>query len=207
MGEHAIALAAVAGMCLVKILIPGPSLILLMQCTMRSGRRAGVAMASGMVTGDGFYASLMLVGLPHLPFDGSWGGIVVRTAGAGLLMGLGVHMLWQGHARPAAGGDARPRGDLCFLAGLLSNVANPLTVPFLLGLASVLPALDRSYSRPWVAAAALVLVSVCARGGLVVVFSSHILRTRYLQHERLLTCAGGTSMIVMAWFNMSWTLP
>jgi threonine/homoserine/homoserine lactone efflux protein len=127
-------LIAFAGAAVLIALAPGPSTVVIMRQSMRSGRRAGLATVLGNETGVLVWGVAAAVGLSallaasRLAFEG------LRVAGAVVLVWFGVRALW--HARRGggagsdaevdAGGGAGPvSGWRCFRLGLVTNFANP----------------------------------------------------------------------------------
>jgi threonine/homoserine/homoserine lactone efflux protein len=129
----AAALLAFALAATLLIVAPGPDSLLVMRNTLRSGRRAGWITAGGTMSGLLIWAVGAALGVTELLRVSSLGFDVVRFAGAGYLIWLGVTTL--GHARrgragpapssPAAPGPARAGWGAVYLNGLLSNLCNP----------------------------------------------------------------------------------
>ncbi|MFH9009614.1 LysE family translocator [Streptomyces afghaniensis] len=137
-----------AAVSLVIIVVPGPDLVLLLANTARSGRRAGIATAAGIMLGNAVLAAAAVAGLTALLTASEFGYTALRVAGAAYLVHLGVQALADlvrlrrsnaagapvhDHARPAqpaAGRGAR----VSFRQGLISNLLNPKVAAFYLSL-------------------------------------------------------------------------
>ncbi|WP_329090401.1 LysE family translocator [Actinomadura citrea] len=131
-------LFAFAGAAVLIAMAPGPSTVVIMRQSMRSGRRAGLATVLGNETGVLLWGVAAAVGLSallaasRLAFEG------LRVAGAVVLVWFGVRALW--HARrggPVAAGagedlgagsdgaGAGGSGWRSYRLGLVTNFANP----------------------------------------------------------------------------------
>ena len=136
----AAALLAFALAATLLIVAPGPDSLLVMRNTLRSGRRAGWITAGGTMSGLLIWAASAAVGVTELLRISRVGFDIVRFAGAGYLIWLGVSTLGlarrrrgeRGHASPALAGPPCPaaadpvRGGWgVYLNGLLSNLCNP----------------------------------------------------------------------------------
>ena len=119
------------------ILAPGPDSLLVMRNTLRGGRGAGWVTASGTLSGLLVWVVAAALGLSELLRVSRFGSDVLRLAGAGYLIWLGLNSLGLAHrkrAGPAAGtrrggmavAAAGPPGwGRAYRAGLLSNLLNP----------------------------------------------------------------------------------
>lgn len=131
-------LVAFAGAAVLVAMAPGPSTVVIMRQSMRSGRRGGLATVLGNETGVLVWGVAAAVGLSallaasRLAYDG------LRVAGAVVLVWFGVRALWHarrgGPAEAAEAAEADGRGAAgggglswwrCFRLGLVTNFANP----------------------------------------------------------------------------------
>ncbi|MCX0246848.1 LysE family translocator [Streptomyces drozdowiczii] len=133
---------------LLIIVVPGPDLALLLGNTARSGQRAGVATAAGIMLGHAVLAAAAVAGLTALLTASEIGYAAVRLAGAFYLIHLGlkaligfVRMRRSSAERRTAGHDARPARAVtgrtmrvCVRQGLISNLLNPKVAAFYLSL-------------------------------------------------------------------------
>lgn len=127
-------LLAFAGAAVLIAMAPGPSIVVIMRASVRSGRRAGLATVLGNETGVLAWGVAAAVGLSallaasRLAYDG------LRIAGAVVLVWFGVRALW--HARRGAPHDGGvdlvegaegdgPSGWRWYRLGLVTNFANP----------------------------------------------------------------------------------
>ena len=115
--------------CIVIILVPGPTVTLVVASSMRHGTRAGLLNVAGtqagiaaMIAIVGFGLTSMIEAMGHW-FD--W----VRLLGAAYLIWIGYQMI-RSSGRIAEGAlPVAPRGGF-FLQGLLVAVSNPKTLIF-----------------------------------------------------------------------------
>jgi threonine efflux protein len=153
-------LLMLAAVWIVVVITPGPNFLTAVSAATTRSRRDGVLSAFGIAIGDGIWASSSLLGLAVLLARYGWLADVVRFAGAGFLLLLGIRALLRsrrrdepGHASIAAPGRARS----ALLTGLLVDLGNPKTAVFFTSLfAALLPA-----GAPlWVAVAAVGVIAV-----------------------------------------------
>ncbi|TYK45061.1 LysE family translocator [Actinomadura decatromicini] len=130
-------LLAFAGAAVLIAMAPGPSTVVIMRASLRSGRRAGLATVLGNETGVLAWGVAAAVGLSallaasRLAYDG------LRIVGAAVLVWFGVRALWHARRRvpdgvaadaddgPEAGDSAGPSGWRWYRLGLVTNFANP----------------------------------------------------------------------------------
>jgi len=133
------------GVWLLAVLTPGPDFVVVVQYATSRSRRHGAMVAVGVSSAVLLWATGSMLGLSVLLARLSWLYEIVRLAGAGYLVYLGVRTLWSGRravrsgAQGAAGGngaDGRPvqpgpAGLLrAWRVGFLTNAANPKAVAF-----------------------------------------------------------------------------
>ncbi|GGV38943.1 threonine transporter RhtB [Actinomadura cremea] len=160
-------LVAFTGAAVLIAMAPGPSTVVIMQASMRSGRRAGLAAVLGNETGVlawGLAAAAGLTALlaaSRLAYDG------MRIAGAAVLVWFGARALWRarrgaefsgagefdGGPRARAGGGGGRGWWGHYRQGLITNAANPKAGVFAV---SFLP---QFVPAGWSVPAALVLLS------------------------------------------------
>jgi threonine/homoserine/homoserine lactone efflux protein len=119
------------------ILAPGPDSLLVMRNTLRNGRRAGWVTASGTLSGLLVWAVAAALGLSALLRVSHLGYDILRFAGAGYLIWLGVSTLRLSLRKHASPGTITKSGEPAdaivsgagwgrvYLNGLLSNLFNP----------------------------------------------------------------------------------
>jgi threonine/homoserine/homoserine lactone efflux protein len=116
------------------ILLPGPGMLLLLARGIGAGRRPAVFSALGLETGTALYVAATAVGLSALLASSALAFSVVRYAGAGYLLALGIRTL---------AGRTAPEVDLvrlelsairAYRQALLIGVTNPKIAIFFLAL-------------------------------------------------------------------------
>jgi threonine/homoserine/homoserine lactone efflux protein len=128
---------------LAVITTPGPDTVLTVRNTLIGGRRAGVATALGIVSGQIVWVVATSLGLVALLLASEAIFNAVKLLGAAYLVWLGVQILVaclrRGGDATTAQGQARPGGlrlAAAYRQGLISNLSNPKMAAFF---ASVLP--------------------------------------------------------------------
>ncbi|MGV4928176.1 LysE family translocator (plasmid) [Streptomyces sp. BHT-5-2] len=126
---------SLVGFCLFALVVtvaPGPDTLLVLRNCMRGGRLSGVATALGAAAGSLAWAIGAAVGLAAALQRWDMALTVVRLAGAGYLVFLGVQSLWA-YRRGASGrlempgesAGSAPAAGRAFRQGLLSCLLNP----------------------------------------------------------------------------------
>ena len=130
-------LLAFAGLAFVIIVIPGPSVLFIAGRALAHGRRTALASVAGNELGEFTLVVLVSIGVGTLVDRSAAAFTVVKLAGAGYLVFLGVRALLQRRGHELVGQLATPRHGLRAVAdGYLVGVANPKTMIFL---AAILP--------------------------------------------------------------------
>ena len=112
--------------CALMVLAPGPSFAVIVNRSIRDGRRAGLLVVAGNTTALTFWASASALGLTALIKTSEIAFTVLKIAGAGYLCFLGVQTLLRSrrHASLSEAPLARS-GGAAYRAGLLTNLTNP----------------------------------------------------------------------------------
>ena len=115
--------------CLIVVLVPGPTVTLILANSIRHGTRAGLLNVLGTQVGLALMIGVVGLGLTSLmEAAGHWFDWL-RLAGAAYLIWLGWKMIRSSGVDGDAGAPARPRGG--FLAqGALVALSNPKTLIF-----------------------------------------------------------------------------
>ena len=123
----------------VLTIAPGADNMLVIRNVLRGGRRDGMVTAFGICAGLFVHATLSASGVSMLLMHSAAAFRLVKLAGAGYLVWLGVQSLHRAVRTPPlpeSVGEAEPARGIapqqCFLEGLLSNVLNPKTAVFYL---------------------------------------------------------------------------
>jgi len=121
--------AAYLAACIVIIMVPGPTVTLIIASSMRHGARAGLANVAGTQAGIALMIVIAGIGLTTvIEAMGQWFGLL-RLLGAAYLIWMGFQMI-RSSGRLAPGEAAvAPRGGF-FLQGFLVAISNPKTLIF-----------------------------------------------------------------------------
>jgi threonine/homoserine/homoserine lactone efflux protein len=158
--------------CVVIVLTPGPSLAVMINQSLRSGRAAGLATVAGNTSGLVFWAAASAFGLTALIRTSEVAFVVLKVAGALYLLWMGVQALRR--SRRTTDGpvdDAVVTKGLAasYRAGLVANLTNPKAAVLYLALmpqflvpgdntlvnTAVLAAVQMSISAAWYAVVVL----------------------------------------------------
>ncbi|WP_020659262.1 LysE family translocator [Amycolatopsis benzoatilytica] len=123
--------------CLAIVVAPGPSLAVIVNRALRSGRVAGYATVAGNTTGLVFWAAASALGLTALVRASEVAFVVLKVVGAAYLCWLGFQSLRRSRVRSAQpdAPEAAPAGVFAaFRAGLIANVSNPKAAALYLAL-------------------------------------------------------------------------
>ena len=114
--------------CFIIVIVPGPTVTLVVANSLRHGARAGLLNVAGSQLGFTLMIGIVLAGLASLIEALGWWFDWIRFAGAAYLVWLGIRLLRSpgSLAVPKAGREQRqgPRGGF-FLQGFLVMVSNP----------------------------------------------------------------------------------
>ncbi len=125
---------AFTGIAALLTLTPGADTMLVVRSALARGRRAGLLTALGICCGLFVHATLSALGLSVVLVKSARVFEIVKLAGAGYLVYLGLQSIWS--AALGAPRDERQAGPVgarrAFVEGLLNNVLNPKVAVFYL---------------------------------------------------------------------------
>ena len=113
--------------CIVLVIVPGPTVTLVVANSLRHGTRAGLLNIAGTQLGLALMIAIVLAGLASLIAAMGWWFDWVRLAGAAYLVWLGIKLLRASGSLAAPAAAPRPRGGF-FLQGFLVLMSNPKAV-------------------------------------------------------------------------------
>jgi threonine/homoserine/homoserine lactone efflux protein len=115
------------------LVVPGPSVLFIVARTLEHGRRGGVVSMLGVEAGALLHVGAATVGVSALVASAPGALLVVKVAGAGYLLVLGVRALRRSGdvVIPGCGQASSTTGRL-FRQGLLVDALNPKTTMFFL---------------------------------------------------------------------------
>ncbi len=121
--------AAYVVACIVIVLVPGPTVTLIIASSIRHGTQAGLLNVAGTQLGLAIMIAVVGIGLTSMiEAAGHWFEWI-RLIGAAYLLWLGFQMLRSSGPLSADGAPTVPRGGF-FLQGFLVAVSNPKTLVF-----------------------------------------------------------------------------
>ncbi len=110
--------------CIILVIVPGPTVTLIIANSLRHGTRAGLLNIAGTQLGLAVMIGIVLAGLASLIEAMGWWFNVVRLAGAAYLVWLGIKLLRSSGSLAAAQQAPKPRVGF-FLQGFLVVMSNP----------------------------------------------------------------------------------
>ncbi|MGY4504106.1 threonine/homoserine/homoserine lactone efflux protein [Bradyrhizobium sp. GM24.11] len=113
------------------VFIPGPATLLTMARAASSGTRVGIATGAGIAVGDIIHTSMAIVGLSAIIATSALLFSVVKYAGAGFLIYLGIRAMLDKAPIVMNGAPAMSAGR-AFRQAVLTEVLNPKTALFFL---------------------------------------------------------------------------
>ncbi|MFD7279820.1 LysE family translocator [Streptomyces sp. NPDC059862] len=120
---------AFVGAAFLIAMVPGPSTVVILRRAVVNGRRAGMATVLGNECGVLLWGLAAAVGLSALLLASEVAYVVIRMAGAAVLVWMGARALWQARraAQPAEGPAETDAVSLrrAYWQGLVTNFANP----------------------------------------------------------------------------------
>ncbi|WP_397452871.1 LysE family translocator [Pseudomonas sp. NA-150] len=113
-------------------LIPGPAVLLVLTRTIQGGRNTGIMTGLGVASGDLVHTLCAAVGLSALLMTSALAFNVVKIAGAGYLVYLGIRALLEKPGDPSLPNVASVTPAKAFLQAIPAEVLNPKTALFFL---------------------------------------------------------------------------
>lgn len=114
-------------------IIPGPAVLYIVARSVAQGRSAGLVSVAGVHAGSAVHIAAAVVGLSALLARSATAFALVKWAGAGYLIYLGVRTLRHGSDIGAGYSDSDSRSSRrLFADGLVINLLNPKTAVFFL---------------------------------------------------------------------------
>ncbi|SHH85089.1 LysE family translocator [Marivita hallyeonensis] len=180
------------------LLIPGPTVLLVLSYALSQGRRVAVASASGVALGDFIAISLSLAGLGALVMASATLFTVLKWVGAAYLVWLGIKLL---RSAPSAGLPMTP--DVSEARGVFAHAAlvtalNPKSIAFFIAFVPqfITPGAPLG---PQFAILIATFVTLAAVNALIYALAADRLRTWIGKPTVIswLTRAGGATLIAM----------
>jgi len=166
---------------------PGPASLSIADTSLGSGRRAGLALAAGIVTGSLFWSSSAAFGLGALMRAYPWVLDIVRYIGAAYLLWLAAksaHVaIWGGGASSNARTD-RLSGSQAYRRGLLIHLTNPKAILFFASIYAIALPPDTSFASLGSVVLALFIQSSLIFFGYALAFSNARISSFYKRSRR-----------------------
>ena len=125
-----IAITSILGALLIGAMSPGPSFVLVVQTSITSTRRTGVAMALGLGVGSALFGIIALLGLQAILQNVTWAYFIFKIAGGCYLLYL-AYKIWQGSNTSLEVNCPNTSSSKsyvkAFLLGLITQISNPKT--------------------------------------------------------------------------------
>lgn len=181
------------------LMIPGPTVLLVLAYAIGQGRRVAVPTALGVATGDLIAMTLSLGGLGALILTSATLFVALKWVGAAYLVYLGVRMILSASdANPVmeAAGDIAPR--TAFGNAAIVTALNPKSIAFFIAFVPQFLDPARAF-LPQAAIMVATFVGLAGANALLYAVVAHRLRSliRRPTVTRWLTRAGGTTLIGM----------
>jgi threonine/homoserine/homoserine lactone efflux protein len=189
------------GIAALVIVTPGQDTALTIRNTLLGGRRAGLATAVGVSSGQAVWTLAASAGVAALIVASEPAFVALKLAGAAYLVVLGVQTLWSAVRRdgpePVAR-DAGPAHRGALRQGFLSNLANPKMAIFF---TSLLPQFAPANGPAFPVLLALGLLFCAMTFGWLCVYATAISRARDLlarpRIRRTLDAVMGTALVAL----------
>ncbi|WP_292294776.1 LysE family transporter [Marivita sp.] len=180
------------------LLIPGPTVLLVLSYALSQGRRVAFASASGVALGDFIAMSLSLAGLGALVLASATLFTLLKWAGAVYLVWLGIKLLRSapGAALPATQHRVQPRA--VFAHAALVTALNPKSIAFFIAFVPQFLTADAAL-LPQFALLISTFVTLAALNAFAYALAADRLRG-WIGHGSViawLTRAGGATLIAM----------
>jgi threonine/homoserine/homoserine lactone efflux protein len=121
-------LAVLAGF----VFIPGPAVLLTITRAASSGTRVGVATGLGIAAGDIVHTALAVFGLSAVLAASALLFNIIKYAGAGYLVYLGIRAILERTGAPAMGGLSLITSGAAFRQAVIAELLNPKSALFFL---------------------------------------------------------------------------
>ncbi|MES1940988.1 lysine exporter protein LysE/YggA [Salinisphaera sp. T5B8] len=166
---------------------PGPASLSIADTSLGSGRRAGLALAAGIVTGSLFWSASAAFGLGTLTKAHPWLLDIVRYLGAGYLLWLAAKAtqvaIW-GRGVSANARTDRLTGSQAYRRGLLIHLTNPKAILFFASIYAIALPANTGVVALGVVVLALLLQSSLIFFGYALLFSNAPVSSFYKRSSR-----------------------
>lgn len=171
---------------LVGVASPGPSTLAIAGTSMTSGRRYGLALAAGVMTGSWSWSIAAALGLSAIMFANAWIFEVMRYLGAGYLLYLAYKSTRSAlnRSQNSAPGMAVKSYRSAYAKGLAMHLTNPKAILFFGSLFSIGVPKGTSIESLAIVVLAVGLQSTIVFHGYALLFSSPPIAQTYVKLRR-----------------------
>jgi threonine efflux protein len=148
-------LLTIAAVHLIGMVVPGPNVLAVSRTAIARSRPAAVAVAMGVATAALIWAATAAAGLALVLSSIDGLNMLLRTAGATILIVLGARLIANPEAATPETPDHRGRLGHFYVRGILVNLSNPKSLVYF---TSVFTALIPADASPAIRLAAVVIV-------------------------------------------------
>ena len=163
---------------LAAIASPGPALLVAIQTTLQSGRRAGIAIGCGLGLMAAIWTLLALLGLEAIFQLMPWAYAIAKFVGALYLLYIAWGM-WRG-GRKKVKAETRPARH-AFRQGFLINILNPKSVLFAAAVLIVIFPTNMTFFENAIVVTNHLMIEVLFYTTLACVMSTRAVSDRYLK--------------------------
>ncbi len=186
------------------LIIPGPTLLLVLSYALSQGKRVAVASALGVATGDLIAMTLSVIGLGAIIATSAVAFTVIKYAGALYLLYLGIKMLRDA---PSQGSGELTKTDRTEALTVFRHTAtvtalNPKSNTFFIAFVPQFISTDAAYA-PQTAILVATFVGIAGVNALLFALGANAMRLRISRPSVLqwMTRAGGLTLIAMSAFT------
>lgn len=181
-----------------RLLIPGPTVLLVLSYALSQGKRVAIASAGGVALGDFIAMSLSLAGMGALVLASATLFTVLKWGGAIYLVWLGITLLRSAPSAILPCTDTDVRARSVFSHAALVTALNPKSIAFFIAFVPQFITPDAAL-LPQFAVLIATFVTLAALNALAYALAADRLR-RWIGRDSVLTWltrAGGATLIVM----------
>lgn len=186
---------------------PGPASLSIAEASLGSGRKAGLALAGGIVTGSLFWSSSAAFGLSALMKAHPWTLDSIKYLGAGYLLWLAVkaaRAAIRSDTTGARGRAARLNNRQAYRRGLMIHMTNPKAILFFASIYAIALPPGTSLRDLALVVLALLIQSSLIFFGYALLFSNAHFSSLYERSRRLFSGVfaigfGAAALMVLIW--------
>ncbi|MEP5152154.1 LysE family translocator [Planktotalea sp.] len=183
------------------LLIPGPTILLVLSYALTQGRKVAVATASGVALGDLIAMTASLIGLGALIATSAFAFNIVKWIGAAYLLYLGI-MMFKNAPKVGAGlveTDSHATPKRVFWHSAFVTALNPKSIGFFIAFVPQFISIEAAYA-PQAAILIATFVALAAMNAFAYALLADMMRGQIARPKvmRRLTQAGGLALIGMS---------